>query len=62
MEGIELSIFILAKLSYFADLNNLEFLLGNRTEYTLEHLTFNQGVAGSILALPTIHKKRRVNL
>ena len=42
MEGIDPSIFVLAKLSYFADLNNLEILSGNRKDYALEHLTFSQ--------------------
>ena len=42
MEGIERSNFVLAKLSYFADLNKLEILFGTRTEYALEHLTFIQ--------------------
>ena len=46
MEGFESSIFVLAKLSYFANLNKLEFLFGNRIENALEHLTLNQGVAG----------------
>ena len=50
MEGIQPSIFVLTKLSYFADLNKLEYLFGNRIEYALEHLTFNQGVASSISA------------
>ena len=62
MEGIDPSIFILAKLSYFADLNKLEILFGIRIEYALEYLIFNQGVAGSIPARPIIHKKRQVNL
>ena len=44
MEGIEPSNFVLAKLSYFADLNKFEILFGTRIEYVLEHLTFNQAL------------------
>ena len=38
MEGIEPSILVLAKFSYFADMKKSEMLFGNRIEYALGYL------------------------